>query len=582
MTMQVERDQKQTEQTADESLPPKAVLLIIKGPNLGQRFSIEKQITIGRSSRCDISLPSQLVSRSHAEIIPAGKSYLLRDMSSANGTILNGKLIGESRLRHGDQICLGDVGMRFQIASIAAREDSSLSDVVMCQTVVEDRPRIRLHGQAGALQTSLFSKDIGRARRARERLDALVGVTENLARLRELDVVYPLVVDEVMKVLSAERCVLLRSGPDGELEPQVARNSKSPGQPVEVSRTVIDEVCTQRVCILSADALLDEKIGVSDSIMLQDIRSVLCVPIEHDKDLLGVLYLDAPGREGAFTEEDLHFVSGIAGVAAVAISNAVALEQVKTTAQELNHAYLSMLAVLANAIEARDHYTIGHTWRVARFSQTIARRLGWDDSKLKEVEVGGMLHDIGKIGVSDAILGKPGPLSSAEQELMKLHPQIGARMLRDVPSLRHVLPYVLYHHERFDGRGYPEGLSSDEIPIEARLLAVADTFDAMTSNRPYRKGLGHDVAIAELQRQAGAQCDPEIVQAFVEAYEAGDLTAYLQVGYLDPEGYVCPFCSTDCTPELTEINNGRTRCPVCNQRLRLSWSEDKTIVAELE
>ncbi len=577
--MPLERDRLGRASAVTAPPPRSAELIVVDGLRAGDRFFVSKQLVIGRSSRCDISLPSQLVSRSHAEIIPTPDGFLLKDMSSANGTILNGKLVAESRLRHGDQICLGDVTIRFQLPETDS-SDPSQSDVVMCQTVIEERPRIRLQGQAGALQTSLLSKDLTRVKRARERLNALVSVTENLARLRELAAVYPLIVDEVMKVLPAERCVLLQRTEDGRLESQVARNNKAQGEPVEVSRTVIDEVCTHRVCVLSADALLDEKIGVSDSIMLQDIRSVLCVPIEREDDLLGVLYLDAPGREGAFAEEDLHFVSGIAGVAAVAITNAVALEKVKSTAEELNHAYLSMIAVLANAIEARDHYTIGHTWRVARFSQVVARRLGWDDKKLGEVEVGGMLHDIGKIGVPDGILGKPGPLDAEEQERMKVHTQVGARMLRDVPSLRHVIPYVLYHHERFDGSGYPEGLQGEEIPIEARLLAVADTFDAMTSNRPYRKGLAHVVAITELQQQSGRQCDPQIVEALVEAFHKGELTPYLQMGHPDPNSFTCPFCSTDCVPSAEAIRKRSMCCPICERKLKLQQN-DGVVSAEL-
>jgi len=543
-----------------------AYLVVVDGVCAGQRFPVDKHVTIGRSSRSNVPLPSQLVSRTHAEVVLSDQGYIVRDLGSSNGTLVNHKLVSQAALSHGDLLAIGDVTLVFELAG-NDQDSTSDGDIVLCQTLFEQRPRIRLKGRTDELQKSIFSDDVVRARRARQRLDALVSITRNLASLRELEVLYPLIVDEVMGVIPAERCVIMRGDAASGLRTLITRNSKHPDKAVEVSRTVVDEVVSHRECVLSSDALLDERIGESESIMVQDIRSVLCVPIENEEEMFGVLYLDAPGKEGAFTEEDLHFVSGIAGVAAVAISNALHLEQARTAGQELNHAYLSMLAVLANAIEARDHYTIGHTWRVARFAQAIARRLDWDATKLKEVEVGGMLHDIGKIGVSDVILSKPGPLTPEEHELMKVHPQVGARMLRDVPSLQHVMPYVLYHHERYDGQGYPDNLVGVQIPQEARLLAVADTFDAMTSNRPYRQGLSLEVAVQELKGSAGQQCDPEMVQALVAAFENDEIQPYMQMGLPEPSSFVCPFCSTYLNPPDNLTENSSIDCPVCSRQL---------------
>jgi putative nucleotidyltransferase with HDIG domain len=253
---------------------------------------------------------------------------------------------------------------------------------------------------------------------------------------------------------------------------------------------------------------------------------------------------------------------------AVAMTNSAALARAQATAAELNHAYLSMLAVLGNAIEARDHYTVGHTWRVARFAQVAARRLGWSECKLAEIEVGGLLHDIGKIGVPDSILTKQGPLDADEQARMKLHPTIGARMLRDVPSLEHVLPYVLSHHENYDGSGYPDGLAGEAIPPEARLLAVVDAFDAMTSTRPYRRGMAVEVAIQRLEQAAGGQLDPTIVAAVVAAWQAGELAPNLATEQQAQHQVPCPHCSTWFTPAPGSDAN-RCRCPTCHRHLRL-------------
>ncbi len=543
--------------------------MVLNGPAEGERRTVGKGITIGRSSRCELTLAHQLVSRTHAEVVPAeGGGFLVRDLGSVNGTYVNGRLIASAELKDGDQITIGEFNLAFNLGHDGPPSTDSF---VVLRSSTPKRPPIRIHGQAAALQESLLSSDSARAERARIRLETLVGVTQNLARLRELDVLYPMVVDEVMRVLPAERVAVFRVSREGRLEPQAARHATAPGTAVEVSHTILDEVVTNRICVLSADAMSDRDLDDSASIMLQNIRSVLCVPIETTSELLGAIYLDAPSRQGAFTEEDLHFVSGVAAVAAVAMTNAMALDGMRSTAQELNRAYLSMLAVLANAIEARDHYTIGHTWRVARFAQAIARRLGWSETKIAEIEVGGVLHDIGKIGVPDSVLTKAGPLTPDEERQMMRHPEIGARMLRDVPSLRHVLPYVLHHHENYDGTGYPHRLAEEAIPIEARLLAVADALDAMTSDRPYRGGLDNDRAMAEIRANSGSQFDPMIAAALFEAFEAGELDPYLQAEPLGHQAVICPHCSTPQAPSEDSLARGATRCPTCNRFIRLSF-----------
>jgi putative nucleotidyltransferase with HDIG domain len=556
----------------------KPFLVVMDGPEQGTRLDIGTGVTVGRSSRCDLTLAHQLVSRTHAEVTKNGSAYWVRDLGSVNGTYLNGRLVASAELADGDHVTVGDFTLQFHLDERVRRSTDSF---VVLYSSTPQEPPIRLRGAPAALQESLLSADQERAERARMRLEILVSVTQNLARLRELDVLYPMVVDELLRVLPAQRVALFLTTPDGTLEAKIARHASDPGGTVEVSRTILDEVVTNRICVMTADAKSEQGYDSSASIVLQDIRSVLCVPIESKADLLGAIYMDAPGRQGMFTEEDLHFVSGVAGVAAVAITNAQAMDAVRSTAQELNRAYLSMLAVLANAIEARDHYTIGHTWRVARFAQAIARRLGWNEDKISEIEVGGVLHDIGKIGVPDSILSKAGPLSEDEEEQMMLHPEIGARMLHDVPTLEHVLPYVLHHHEYYDGTGYPHRLAEQAIPIQARLLAVADALDAMTSDRPYRSGLDPDTAMSEIREKAGSQFDPVIVEALVQAFEAGELDPYLQAEPVGQRAVICPHCSTSQTPGERSLRKGSTICPTCNRTLRL-FVENRLLRVELE
>jgi putative nucleotidyltransferase with HDIG domain len=184
-----------------------------------------------------------------------------------------------------------------------------------------------------------------------------------------------------------------------------------------------------------------------------------------------------------------------------------------------------MLSELSGAIEARDPYTRGHSARVTTVAEAVARALGWSEERLASLRIGGPLHDIGKLTLSDEVLRKEGRLDPLELEQIREHPRAGVRILLRLAALREAIPYVLYHHERWDGNGYPSGKAGEEIPLEARVLAVADAFDAMTSNRPYRRALTHDQAVAEVERCAGTQFDPQIARLFLELFAEAELAA---------------------------------------------------------
>jgi putative two-component system response regulator len=182
-------------------------------------------------------------------------------------------------------------------------------------------------------------------------------------------------------------------------------------------------------------------------------------------------------------------------------------------------AYLETVEVIANAIESRDRYTRGHLDRVTTYARWLAEALRWPPDRLRILEFGARLHDIGKVKVPDQILNKPGPLDEDEWEIMKQHPVTGARILRAINHLQPAIPYILYHHERWDGGGYPEGLQEREIPIEARLLAIVDVYDALTTARPYHPALPYDEVIALLQADAGKHFDPDLVPIFIDVLD---------------------------------------------------------------
>lgn len=176
---------------------------------------------------------------------------------------------------------------------------------------------------------------------------------------------------------------------------------------------------------------------------------------------------------------------------------------------------MSALSLLSRALEACDPYTRHHSARVARLAGAVGEQLGLDGKRVAVLHVGGALHDVGKAGLSQLVLTKPGPLTDRELVEVQAHPRVGARLVARVEAFRPTLPAVLHHHERWDGTGYPDRLAGSGIPLDARILAVADSFDAMTSDRPYRVGLALDDALEEVDRCAGTQFDPEIVSAFL-------------------------------------------------------------------
>ncbi len=199
-----------------------------------------------------------------------------------------------------------------------------------------------------------------------------------------------------------------------------------------------------------------------------------------------------------------------------AIVNARLLRVAQVQIAQIGQAYIDTVNVLANAIEGRDPYTRGHVERVASYAHQIAVTLNWPLEQLRTLDFGARLHDIGKIIIPDHVLKKTGPLNEIEWELMKQHPEAGAKIVAEINHLRDTLPCILYHHEHWDGSGYPKGLQAKDIPVEGRLLAVVDVYDALTTSRPYHPPRPPEEVIKFLRLKAGVYFDPDMVELFVE------------------------------------------------------------------
>lgn len=240
-------------------------------------------------------------------------------------------------------------------------------------------------------------------------------------------------------------------------------------------------------------------------------RQMLAVPLQREDQVLGALFA-FDKQDGEFDSTDAKLLTSIADESAIYLQNAMLFADVRGLMMGLLHS-------LVSAVDAKDAYTCGHSERVALIARELAQVSGLAPAKVERVYMAGLLHDVGKIGVPEAVLQKPGRLTDAEFDLMKQHPEIGARILRDVRQLEDVIPGVLHHHERFDGRGYPSGLVGDNIPLLGRIICLADCFDAMTSNRTYRRALPFEVAMMEIKKGSGTQFDPVLAQAFMDIGE---------------------------------------------------------------
>jgi HD-GYP domain-containing protein (c-di-GMP phosphodiesterase class II) len=482
-------------------------LKTIHGPeNLAIKLSGEKPITIGRRPEHDLVLATgATVSRDHAFLIPQkyGEtvSWSLQDNGSRHGTFLNGVCLEAHRnvtVRTGDLIVIDP--FTFQI--VDPNEDRNLTQTVDDSLQASGTSILRIDKtQGGGL--------------AHEKLNALLACSRGIHEAGTEIAMAAAVAEAAVSATAFGNVAIVRPiGRDGMVEVLATKGRIVNDGVPNISRSLLDAAMEGEPVRFQRTEVVDDQ---AQSIMQYSIEEALCVPIMLGHAVAGCIYLD--NRDGQLQGnnviDDVEFCTGLAEISALAMSNLMRIDIERRHADERQNLLLGTVGALVAAIDAKDTYTRGHSVRVAWLSKTLARAMGLDDATLDEIHICGLVHDIGKIGIPEAILRKAGKLTDDEYDRIKEHPAIGEKILSGVPQLATVLPGVRSHHERWDGRGYPDGTKKKDTPFFGRLLGIADAFDAMCSSRAYRKGLDRQEVLDEVKACSSDQFDPELVEIFL-------------------------------------------------------------------
>ncbi len=359
-------------------------------------------------------------------------------------------------------------------------------------------------------------------RSRREQVQAVTEVGSVINSSMGLEKVLEEVMDTLIVLMKAERGFLMLKGDDGALAVRIARDAAGHDLAEDafvISRSIVGQVVERGEAVLTFDAQKDPRFGAQTSITANHLLSILCAPLKLKDELIGVIYVDNRAQAGIFKDDDLELIASFSNQAAVAIDNARLIEELKDKNQELEDAYQATLEGWVRALDMRDKETEGHTIRVTDLAEKLARKMGIESGELIHIRRGALLHDIGKMAIPDGILLKPGALDAEERALIEKHPVYAYEMLSPIKFLNPALDIPYCHHEKWDGSGYPRGLKGGGIPLAARIFSVVDVWDALVSNRPYRKALPPEDVKRKIQNDAGAHFDPQVVDAFLSLDE---------------------------------------------------------------
>jgi HD-GYP domain-containing protein (c-di-GMP phosphodiesterase class II) len=491
-------------------------LIVERGSGTGKRILVTSfPATIGRDSSNTVVLNDEKVSRFHFRIKKRGRLFILEDLESSNGTYINGDRVLNSIVQNGDKILAGST----ELAFYTSRPEVQIANEIMKFNMVVGED-LGLNGPIDI--TSKPKLDTYTP----IRLNPIKLVNQMAEDIHEVRKIYDvqgdiMVVDdleEAAKALlkyigqlstSTARAALFIWVPHNrQLVPIAARHFRGDRTPFLLSQRSLEDALSRKQGILLQGSNADLRGGSN--------RSRIVLPIVNYGETICLIHLEGFDGVKEFPVKELELIQTLANRSAANFDSLL-------LRREIDSLMVGMVETMVATIEAKDTYTVGHSERVCRYSMAIADELRLNRELKKLLMISSLCHDIGKIGIPDAILKKASLLSNDEYEEMKLHPSIGADIISHMPKAHKFISGVKYHHEKWDGTGYPDGLVGEEIPFFGRIVAVADVFDAMISGRSYSGFVNESDAVQKIQDETEL-FDPEIIKALVKAWDNGVLT----------------------------------------------------------
>ncbi len=504
-----------------------AFLIVERGENAGARIELRTfPVSLGRDPTNDVVLRDSEASRAHLRIKKRGRLFILEDLDSRNGTYINGDRVINSTLENGDKILVGSTELTFVApdSGIHIPSDFINFDMQIDESggirgpIGMDNPHKQNIRKAIRLDPATLANNVMTNTHA---ISDIFNYHSNLIVIKDLSESCNTLLKSIGKMLSnaSRAAIFIWSEPTRQLVPYAIKSFRESKSGFLISKTAFEDSLSRRQGILLN----------SDSRATQGGRNRVVLPVIHSDDIIALVHIESDNPKTGFAMQELEAVQAL-------LQRASPILESMLLKKELDSWLFGIIDTMMSTIEAKDTYTRGHSERVSSYSMAIADELKLNKDIKRLLMISALCHDIGKIGIPDAILKKASMLSSEEYAEIKLHPTIGASIISHLPNAHRIISGVKYHHEKWDGTGYPEGLAGEEIPFFGRIVAISDVFDAMVSGRSYAGFLDQDDAVERLVSEAEL-FDPEVLKAFVRACEKGTLTpkTSTQNNEIDPE-----------------------------------------------
>ena len=492
-----------------------SLLIVERGQGAGRRITLtEFPVTIGRDPSNTVVLDDDEISRFHVRIKKRGRLHICEDLESRNGTFINGDRILNSIVQSGDKILVGQTEFQF----VTAESDIHLAgELLQFDMVIADDLGLRgpIDVGTGEPKSKFTPVRLNQLSVVNQLTDDPKAIKEifdlhsNIMVVDNLEEASRTLLKSIGKLVpSATRAALfVWATSNRQLIPVATRHYKRKKEPFLISQRSLEDVLTRKQGVL---------LQADSPQATQDGRHRVILPMLHNGEPICILHIESDNPRQPFAPKEMEFAQAL-------ISRCAATFETMLLRRELDAWMVGMIETMIATIEAKDTYTHGHSERVSRYSMAIADELKLNRETKRLLLISSLCHDMGKIGIPDAILKKASILSAEEYQEMKLHPTIGADIVSHMPNAHRFISGVKHHHEKWDGTGYPDGLAGEEIPFFGRIVAIADVFDAMVSGRAYSGFMDQNDAVERIVKE-GDLFDPEILKACVRAHENGSLT----------------------------------------------------------